>query len=74
MATQTQMEKRTSPTISPQSITLANQARMEQMQNGRVSVICPKCHTHPTIAMTSRGERTIILCECGYIKNVEINF
>ena len=70
----TQMEKKTFPTISHQSIMLAKQARLEQQKNGYVSVICPKCQEHPEITMTSNGERTIIRCKCGYVKNVEINF
>lgn len=70
----TQMEKRTFPTISPQSIKLANQARLEQQKNGYVTVVCPKCQEHPEIRMTPKGERTIISCPCGYVKNIEINF
>lgn len=69
-----QTNKKTSHTISQQSIMLANQARVEQQKNGYVSVSCPKCQEHPKITMTSRGERTIISCKCGYIKNIEINF
>ena len=69
----TQMEKKTLQIISPQSIMLAKQARLEQQKNGYVTVICPKCQEHPEILMTSRGERTIITCPCGYVKNVEIN-
>lgn len=61
-------------TFSPQSIMLANQARLEQLKNGYVSVKCPKCHEHPEITMTSKGERTIISCPCGYVRNIEINF
>lgn len=70
----TQMEKRTFPTTSPQSIMLAKQARLEQQKNGHVTVICPKYQGHPEITMTSKGERTIVSCPCGYIKNIEINF
>lgn len=69
-----QTEKKTFPTISRQSIMLAKKARLEQQKNGYVSVICPKCQKHPEITTTSRGERTIIRCQCGYIKNIEINF
>lgn len=70
----TQMEKKTYHTISLQSITLTKQARLEQQKSGHVTVICPKCKRHPEITMTSRGERTIISCPCGYVKNIEINF
>lgn len=67
------INKNTSYTISQESIMLANQARTELLKNGYVSVICPKCQEHPKITMTSRGERTIISCACGYVKNIEIN-
>ena len=70
----TQTEKRTLPTISRQSIMLAKQARLEQLKNGYVSVKCPRCNGTPEITMTSNGERTIISCPCGYVKNIEINF
>ncbi len=53
---------------------LAKQARMEKQKNGYVTVVCPKCHEHPEIVMTSKGERTIVSCPCGYVKNIEINF
>ncbi len=56
------------------SIMLAKQARMEKRKNGYVTVVCPKCQGHPEITTTSKGERTIISCPCGYVKSVEINF
>ena len=68
------MEKKTFPVISRQSIMLAKQARLEKQKNGYVSVVCPKCQEHPEITMTSKGERTIVSCPCGYVKNIEINF
>lgn len=70
----TQMERKIFPTISPQSIMLAKQARLEQQKNGYVTVICPKCQEHPEITTTLKGERTIVSCPCGYVKNIEINF
>lgn len=70
----TQTTKKTSHTISPQSIMLAKQARMEYLKTGRITVECPKCHKHPGIMMTSKGERTIVSCPCGYVLNIEINF
>lgn len=70
----TQVEKKTLPTISHQSIMLAKQARLEKQRNGYVTVVCPKCQGHPEITMTSKGERTIVSCPCGYIKSIEINF
>lgn len=66
--------EKTYHTISHQSIMLAKQARLEQQKNGYVTVICPKCQKHPEITMTSKSERTIISCPCGYVKNIEINF
>lgn len=68
-----QMEKEAFPTISHQSIMLANQAWMEQLKNGYVSVKCPKCHEHPEIMTTPRGERTNIRCKCGYFLDGWIN-
>lgn len=53
---------------------LANQTRLEQKRDGYVTVVCPKCQQHPKIMMTSRGERTIITCPCGYVLNIEIDF
>lgn len=70
----TQMEKKAFPTISQESIMLAKQARLEKMKIGCVKVTCPKCQEHPEISSTSKGERTIIRCKCGYVKNIEINF
>ena len=67
-------EKKASPTVSQQSTMLAKQARMEKMENGYVTVVCPKCHEHPKITTTSRGERSIVRCNCGYIIDAEINF
>ena len=69
----TQVEKKTSHNISPQSLLLAKQARMEMMENGYITIICPKCQEHPKITTTSNGERTIVTCRCGYIINVDIN-
>ena len=69
----TQVEKKIFHTISHQSIMLAKQARLEHQKNGYVSVKCPKCNNTPEITMTSKGERTIVSCPCGYIKNIEIN-
>jgi hypothetical protein len=60
--------------VSPQSIMLAKQARLEQLKDGYVTTICPKCNEHPKITTTPKGERTIISCPCGYVKNIEINF
>ena len=70
----TQMKKGIFPTISPQSIMLAKQARLEQQRDGYIRTVCPKCGKHPKITITLGGERTIISCPCGYIKNGEINF
>lgn len=60
--------------LSPQSIMLAKQARTEQMENGCVTTVCPKCGTHPEITTTPNGERTTVSCECGYVYDGEINF
>ena len=56
-----------------ESIMLAKQAKREQMQNGYVTGVCPKCKKHPIVTMSSRGERTTVSCECGYVFDGEIN-
>ena len=70
----TQMEKKRSHEISPQSIMLAKQAMKEMNQQQMITVKCPRCGKSPEITMTSKGERTIISCPCKYVYNLEINF
>ena len=53
---------------------LAKKAKKEMKQMGFTSVRCPKCGSSPEITMTSKGERTIVSCDCGYVHDVEINF
>ena len=53
---------------------LAKRARTEIIQMGFTNIKCPKCGTSPEITITSRGERTIVSCDCGYVHDVEINF
>ncbi len=55
-------------------IMLAKQAKKEIRQMGHTNIRCPKCNGTPEITMTSRGERTIVSCDCGYVHDVEINF
>lgn len=69
----TQVQK-TDYAVFKQSIMLANQARLEKQENGKVSVICPKCQDHPKITISSHGERTTIRCKCGFVRSGEINF
>lgn len=69
----TQMEKRISREISPQSILLANQARLEQVRTGIITTKCPECQECPTIITTPGGERTIVACKCGFVRSIEIN-
>lgn len=57
-----------------QSIMLAKQARREQREKGCVTVVCPKCGMSLEIMTTSRGERTIVSCKCGYVYEGVINF
>lgn len=68
-----QEQKRTSSVTLPQSVMLAKQAKREMKKNGKVTVLCPKCKSHPSVTTTSRGERTIVMCDCGYICDAEIN-
>lgn len=53
---------------------LAKRARKEIRQMGFTNIRCPKCGKAPEITMTSRGERTIVSCDCRYVHDVEINF
>lgn len=52
---------------------LAQQARMEQELRGEVNTVCPKCRERLTITMTTKGERTIVRCKCGYVYSEDIN-
>lgn len=54
--------------------TLAKEAKREIRRMGFTNIKCPKCGGSPEILMTSRGERTIVSCSCGFIHDVEINF
>lgn len=42
-------------------IMLAKQAKREFERDGKVTVVCPKCQKHPSVTMTSKGERTTVL-------------
>ena len=53
---------------------LAKKAKKELRQMGFTNIRCPKCDGTPEITMTSKGERTIVSCDCGYVHDVEINF
>ena len=53
---------------------LAKKAKKEIRQMGFTNVKCPKCGGSPEITTTSKGERTIVSCDCGFVHNVEINF
>lgn len=68
-----QNPKRTSWKTSPQSTMLAKQAKREFERDGKVTVVCPKCQKHPSVTTTSKGERTTVRCECGYVFTGEIN-
>ena len=69
-----QMERKIFLEISPQSTILTKQAMLEQQATGKVDVKCPKCNGTLKITTTSKGERTMISCPCGYIRSGEINF
>lgn len=60
-------------TASRRPAALADRALREYMGNGSVSTVCPKCREHPEIKTTPGGERTVVRCRCGYVKNMEIN-
>lgn len=68
------MEKKTSHTVSPQSNMLAKKAKKEIRLTGMTTVLCPMCGEAPQVTTTSKGERTIVSCKCGYVYDAEINF
>ena len=70
----TKMMNEKSQEISNSPNMLARLAKREIRQMGYTNVRCPKCGTAPKVKMTSRGERTIVTCECRYVHDVEINF
>ncbi|MBR0236026.1 MAG: hypothetical protein IJQ37_06185 [Clostridia bacterium] len=61
------------PERTPESSALANKALGEMMNTGKVSTICPKCLSAPTVTLTEHGQRTVIVCKCRYIYSIEIN-
>ena len=56
--------------IAPQ---LAKKARADLLAGEETDVKCPRCGEHPVRSTTSKGERTIISCRCGYIYDMQIN-
>ncbi|MDE6016058.1 MAG: hypothetical protein K2H41_10235 [Acetatifactor sp.] len=44
------------------------------MDNSKITVICPKCGKTPKVTITPKGEETRVLCECKYIISGEKNF
>ena len=67
------MNEKSQRTSSSPSM-LAKRAKKEIRQAGFTNIKCPKCGGSPEIMTTSRGERTIVSCDCGYVHDVEINF
>ncbi len=53
---------------------LAKKAKREIRQTGVTNVRCPKCGAAPKVTITSGGERVIVSCGCGYIRDAEICF
>lgn len=49
---------------------IADQAVREKKQDGKVTVLCPKCKNAPKVILN--GNRTIVKCSCGYILDAEI--
>ncbi|MBQ8982648.1 MAG: hypothetical protein IJ079_03585 [Lachnospiraceae bacterium] len=70
----TEMSKETIDRQSSPSYLLAKRARIEQMQNGKVSVICPRCNEKPVVNIIGNNERIYVRCKCGYIADGEIYF
>lgn len=53
-----------------EAIDLTDKARAEFYKNGSTTVICPKCHEHPT--EHEDEHRYLLQCKCGYICTGEI--
>lgn len=49
---------------------IADQAVREKKQDGKVTVLCPKCKNAPKVILN--GNRTLVKCACGYICDAEI--
>ena len=49
---------------------IADQAVREKKQDGKVTVLCPKCKNAPKVILN--GNRTIVKCSCGDILDAEI--
>lgn len=70
----TQVMKETFPQLSSPSYLLAKKARTEKLQNGMVTVVCPKCGQIPEVRIAGNNERILVKCKCGYIMDGEIYF
>ena len=66
--------KKTLHKVTPQSNMLAKKAKKEIMQTGTTKIMCPMCGQAPKLTTTSKGERTMVTYECGYVYDCEINF
>ena len=57
-----------------ETVSLTDEARKEiaceKKQDGKVTVLCPKCKNAPKVILN--GNRTIVKCSCGYILDAEI--
>ena len=53
---------------------LAKKAKKEIREMGYTEIKCPKCGCSPELTITSKGERTIVACACGYVHDIDINF
>lgn len=69
----TQPERKTLHTVSAQSHMLAKKAKKEMRLTGTTTVVCPMCNESPKITTTSKGERTMVSCKCGFVYDMEIN-
>lgn len=69
----TNPEKIQSSPITEEARILVRKFKLEMLENGSSTVICPECGKRPQIMSTPQGERTTIACECGYIYDSEFN-
>lgn len=70
----TNVTRKISLPLSEESRMLAKKARRELEKDLKTSVVCPRCHTHPTLVITPDGGRSDVSCDCGYVYSGEIYF
>ena len=63
-----QNPKNTSLDEAQLSNMLEQQAKMEMLEKGKVTVICPKCQNHPRVVIQGKYQtRIFVRCKCGFL-------